>query len=68
MQDLKIQIFVLTLLNIDQNAPKKKLNCIYIVLYDKNAFTFDFGPWEVPQRENMHFHFHAFSGWGTSRG
>ena len=34
----------------------------------KTLFRFDFGPRKVPQPENMHFHFHAFSGWGTSRG
>ena len=42
-------------------------NSNYITLYEKNAFGFNFGPWEVPELENMHFHFHAFSGWGTSR-
>ena len=42
--------------------------CNYIVLYEKNAFRFHLGPREVPQPENMHFHFHAFSGWGTSHG
>ena len=38
-------------------------NSSYIVLYEKKAFRFDFGPREVPQPENMQFHFHAFSGW-----
>ena len=49
--------------------PKKIIyNSDYLVLYEKNAFRFDFGPREVPQPENLHFHFHAFLGWGTSRG
>ena len=69
-QDLKIQweIHFFTFLNIDRNAPKKIQNRKYIRLYEKNAFGFNFGPREVPKLENMHFHFHAFSGWGTSRG
>ena len=29
---------------------KKNIN--YIVLYEKNAFRINFGPWEVPQSEN----------------
>ena len=40
----------------------------YIGLYEKTAPRFDFGPRKVPQPENMHFHIHAFYGWGTSRG
>ena len=32
----------------------------YIVLYEKNAFAFDFGPCEVPQPENIDFQFYAF--------
>ena len=36
--------------------------------FEKNAFRFDFGSCKVPQPENMHFYFHAFSGWGTSLG
>ena len=32
----------------------------------KNAFGIDFGAQEVPKLINMHFHFYAFSGWGTS--
>ena len=56
--------------NTDPNAPFKKLNkkCNYRGLYEKNAFINSFGPWEVPELENLHFHFRAFSGWGTSRG
>ena len=56
------------MLNIGQNAPQKIKNSNYIVLHGKNAFRFNFRPREVPQPENMHFRFHAFSGWGTSRG
>ena len=44
------------------------LNSNYIVLNEKKALRFNFGPWEVPQPKNMHFHFYAFSGWGTSQG
>ena len=58
----------LTLSNIGQNAPKKIYNSNYIVLNEKTAFKFDFGHCEVPQPEKIHFHFHAFSDWGTSRG
>ena len=43
-------------------------NSNYIVLYEKNAFIFNFGPQEVPNQENMHCHFHALFGWGTSPG
>ena len=54
--------------NTDQNAPKKIiLNCNYIALHLKSAFKTDFGPREVPELENLHFHFHVFSGWGTSK-
>ena len=37
---------------------KKIEKCNYIALYYKTAFKSDFGPWEVPNLENMHFHFH----------
>ena len=37
-------------------------------LYDKTAFKNDFGSREVTKLENLHFLFHAFSCWGTSRG
>ena len=47
---------------------EKILNSIYITLYDKTAFGTEFGLREAPKMENLHFHFHAFSGWGTSRG
>ena len=43
-------------------------NSNYIGLCLKTAFRNNFGPWEVPKLENLHFHFHAFSGWGTSQG
>ena len=41
---------------------------IYIILYEKKAFGTDFGLWEAPKPENLHFHFYAFSCWGTSQG
>ena len=52
-QDLKIQckIHFLTVLNIGRNAQKNQ-SSKYIVLYEKNAFRFNFGPQEVPQPEN----------------
>ena len=34
------------------NLPKKSWNSNYVVLYEKNAFRFNFGPREVPQLEN----------------
>ena len=37
-------------------------------LYEKTAFGFYFGPREVTKLENIRFHFHAFSSWGTSKG
>ena len=44
-----------------KRSNKKKIkNGNYIVLYEKNAFRFDFGPRKAPQTENIHFHFHAF--------
>ena len=49
---------------------KRSKNCNHIGLYQKTAFKFIFGLWEVPKLENswnMHFHFHAFSGWDTSQ-
>ena len=36
--------------NIDQNAPKKKKSN-YIGPFEKIAFRFDFGPWELAQPE-----------------
>ena len=39
-----------------------------MALYEKTALKIDIGPWEVPELENMHFHFNAFSGQGISRG
>ena len=58
-----------TLLNMNQNAPfKKKKNSNYSVLYEKNAFRFNFGPREVPQPENAWKWKCMFSGWGTLRG
>ena len=44
------------------------LNIDNIGLCVKNAFGNNFGPQEVPKLENLHFHFHGFSGWGTSWG
>ena len=32
----------------------------------KTAFGINFRPPEGPKLENNHFHFNAFSGWGTS--
>ena len=49
-----------------RNAPKKIKNSNYIELCVKTAFRNNFGPREVPKLENLHFHFHAFSGWGIS--
>ena len=43
-------------------------NSNHIGLDWKTASRINFGPREVPKQENMHFHFHAFSAWGTSRG
>ena len=40
----------------------------YIELYEKTDFGFNFGPWDVPKLENMHFHSHAISRWSTSWG
>ena len=42
-----------------------------VIIYpsiEKLLSEIDFGPWEVPKLENLHFHFPVFSGWGTSRG
>ena len=62
------EINFLAFLNIDQNTPKKIQNINYIELYQKAALKTSFGLQEVPELENIHFHFHAFSSWGTSRG
>ena len=51
-----------------QNAPQMFFNSIYIGLCVKTAFRKNFGSREVPKLENLHFQFHAFSGWGTSQG
>ena len=37
-------------------------------LYEKNAFKCDLRLWEVPNQENLQFHFHVFSSPGTSCG
>ena len=37
-------------------------------MLQKTALKTDFELRKVPELENMHFHFHAFSGWGTSWG
>ena len=42
------------------------MNSKYIGRGVKTAFKNNFGPWEVPKQENLHFYFHTFSGWGTS--
>ena len=34
----------------------------------KSAFGNDVGPREVPKLDKLHFHFHAFLGWGTFQG
>ena len=47
----------------------QKKNSNYIRLYQKTTFGFKFGLREGPNQktdENMHLHFHAFSGRGTS--
>ena len=63
-----MEINFLTFLNTYRNAPQFFFNSNFITLYGKNAFRNDLGPWEVPKLQNLHFHFYAFSGWGTSRG
>ena len=55
-------------LKTDQNAQQIFLNSNYIVLFQKTASKTDFWPREVPKIENRHFHFHGFSGLGTSQG
>ena len=52
---------------LDETLNKKNYNINYIGPNKKDSFRINFGPQEVPKLENMHFHFHAFSGWGTSR-
>ena len=53
----------------DKTLHKKISNSNYIGLDWKTAFRINFEPWEVPKlKKKLHFHFHAFSGWGTSRG
>ena len=49
---------------------KKNWNSNYIRFYQKTAFGNDFGPQKVPKIKikKRHFHIHALSGWGTSRG
>ena len=41
-------------------------NSNYIGLCVKTVFRNNFGHQEVLKLENLHCHFHAFSGWGTS--
>ena len=53
---------------LDEMLKKKVKNNNYIGLCVKTAFRNNFGPREVPKLENLNFHFHAFSGWDTSRG
>ena len=62
----KIQwkIHFLIYLNTDRKAPKKFLNSNYLALCEKTTLETAFGPQEVPKLKNIHFHFHAFSGWG----
>ena len=43
-------------------------NSFNIGLYKKTVFRLNIGPREVFKIENPNFHFHAFSGWCTSRG
>ena len=54
-------------LKYQTKCSKKIVNSNYIALYQKTAFETDFGPREIPKLENLPFHFHAFSGWGTSQ-
>ena len=51
---LKIQweIHFLNAIFLQQNAPNFFWNSNYIALYQKTAFRFDPGPWEVPEPEN----------------
>ena len=49
-----------------RNAPKKIKISNYIGLCVKTTFRNNLGPREVLKLENLYFHFHAFSGWGTS--
>ena len=63
---LEMNTFLLIKYQTKRSNEEKKQLCNYIVLYKKTAFKFNFGPWEVPKLENMHFH--AFSGWVTSIG
>ena len=49
------------------HSKKSFFNSNYIVLYKKTAFRFVFGPCKVPQPENMHFHFLAFSDWACPK-
>ena len=53
---------------IQTKRSKKIQNNKYIGICVKTAFINNFGPREVPKLGNLHFHLHAFSGWGTSRG
>ena len=47
---------------------KKIIVSNYVGLDLKPAFGINFGPQEVPKPENLLLHFHAYSGWSTSRG
>ena len=53
-QDLKCngKSIFFTWLNMNQNVPKKNQNSKNIVLHEKIAFRFNFGPQEVPQPKN----------------
>ena len=69
---IQLEIHFLTFSNSDQN-PQKGVgenikNSNNIALHLKTALKTDFGLWEVPELENMQFHFHAFSSGGTFHG
>ena len=51
-----------------QKRSKKKIRTVIKSDFMRTFFRFDFGPGKVPQPKNMHFHFHAFYGWGTFQG
>ena len=54
---------------LDDTPPPNKLTIVIIQKLIKKLFTESiFAPREVPKLENLQFHFHAFSGCGTSRG
>ena len=47
---------------------QKKFRSVIILHFIRTALETDFRPKEVLKIENLHFHFNAFSGWGTSGG